>query len=488
MHLLRSGKHRTSRVVRTTALLLAAAIGVAGLVPFGRADHPINVKAGHSVHGDTFDEGPRRATPLIAGTGEIDFPVTTRSKEAQQYFNQGIGQLHGFWWLEAERSFRHAAAIDPTCPMAYWGMAMANYKNPKRAKVFIDEASHRATKVTLKPIEAAWIKTLSAMYQPDDKVDAKRKKTFVDELAKMQTTFKDDIELKAFRVFFLWEYKTGTGDTGKLLDEIFAAAPRHPAHHYRIHLNDGGKAKNALHSAAMCGPVAPGIAHMWHMPGHIYSSLQRYGDAAWSQEASARVDHAYMMRDRVMPYEIHNYAHNNEWLIRDLLFVGRVADGIDLAKNMIELPRHPKYGASTNRGSGAEYGYERIIDALSQHQMWEEYLRLCETGYLPAGEGKPEHQLRRLRFKGVAHAALGQTKEAEKVIAEIRVMKAKAPATTQPAAPATKPATPAVAAATPASALPRCRRRSRKREPRVQDRSRRVPWSLKRRRPLRRPR
>ena len=55
---------------------------------------------------------------------------------------------------------------------------------------------------------------------------------------------------------------------------------------------------NAVKSAALCGPASPGIAHMWHMPGHIYSKLKRYNDAAWQQEASARVDHAHMIRTR----------------------------------------------------------------------------------------------------------------------------------------------------------------------------------------------
>ena len=58
---------------------------------------------------------------------------------------------------------------------------------------------------------------------------------------------------------------------------------------------------------------------MWHMPGHIFSDLHRYADAAWQQEASARTDHAYMIRDGVLPDQIYNYAHNNEWLIRDLV-------------------------------------------------------------------------------------------------------------------------------------------------------------------------
>ena len=40
------------------------------------------------------------------------------------------------------------------------------------------------------------------------------------------------------------------------------------------------------------------------------------------------------MRDRLLPDQIHNYAHNNEWCIRNLLHIGRVEDAINLAKNM----------------------------------------------------------------------------------------------------------------------------------------------------------
>ena len=111
----------------------------------------------------------------------------------------------------------------------------------------------------------------------------------------------------------------------------------------------------------LCGQTAPGIAHMWHMPGHTYSKLHRYADAAWQQEASARVDHAHMMRDGVLPDQIHNYAHNNEWLIRDLASVGRVHDAIDLAKNMIELPRHPKYNTLEKNEGSARLGRDRLV-------------------------------------------------------------------------------------------------------------------------------
>ena len=48
-----------------------------------------------------------------------------------------------------------------------------------------------------------------------------------------------------------------------------------------------------------------------------------------------------MMRDRVMPDRIHNFAHNNEWLTRNLSHAGRVERALAMAKNMIELPRCP---------------------------------------------------------------------------------------------------------------------------------------------------
>ena len=89
---------------------------------------------GHSLHGEAFDEGPRQQAYLKDGQGHVDFLVTTASPEAQKFINQGVGQLHSFYYLEAERSFRQAARLDPSCAMSYWGMAMANVNNTKRGR------------------------------------------------------------------------------------------------------------------------------------------------------------------------------------------------------------------------------------------------------------------------------------------------------------------------------------------------------------------
>src|SRR5437899_5475303 len=66
--------------------------------------------AGHSLHGEAFNEGPRQRARLIPGTGKVELKITSKSHKAQKFFNQGVGQLHGFWYFEAERSFRQVAA------------------------------------------------------------------------------------------------------------------------------------------------------------------------------------------------------------------------------------------------------------------------------------------------------------------------------------------------------------------------------------------
>ena len=105
-----------------------------------------NVLEGHSYHGEAFNEGPRQSAYLMKGMGRVRFPVTTSVQEAQLFFTQGVAQLHGFWYFEAERSFRQAAMLDPDCAMAYWGMTVANRGNAERAKDFIAEAKKRRNK------------------------------------------------------------------------------------------------------------------------------------------------------------------------------------------------------------------------------------------------------------------------------------------------------------------------------------------------------
>ena len=141
------------------------------------ADSQADVLAGHSYHGEVFNEGPRQKAYLMDGTGRVRFPITTGNELVQKYFEQGVGQLHGFWYFEAERSFRQAAALDPECAMAYWGMAMANFENQKRARDFIDEAIER--KEGLSRREQLWIDGYAAYLKGDSKKNKQRQREYI---------------------------------------------------------------------------------------------------------------------------------------------------------------------------------------------------------------------------------------------------------------------------------------------------------------------
>jgi len=388
------------------------------------------VPEGHSFHGEAFNEGPRQKAYLMKGMGRVRFPITTNKQEAQLFFTQGISQLHGFWYFEAERSFRQAAMLDPDCSMAYWGMAVANRNNAERAKKFITAAKERRKNASKR--EKLWIDSEVNYWADTKKNEKDRRRKMVRDLETIIFDFPEDIEAKAFLAVWLWQssHKGLTISShmtiNMLIEDVLDIEPMHPCHHFRIHLWDGEKPERALVSAANCGQSSPGIAHMWHMPGHIYSKLKRYQDAVWQQEASARVDHAHMIKDRILPDQIHNFAHNNEWLIRNLNFLGRINDAVGLAKNMIELPRHPNINTLAKpdspteygkRGS-ARYGRTRLIETLLRYEMWEKIIQLSQTVYL-SDTTIPEEQAKRLAAIGVAHYSLGQADKGAKALEDL---------------------------------------------------------------------
>ena len=61
--------------------------------------------------------------PLYDGLGSYSRKITTNSAEAQRYFDQGLGFLHGFNHRAAIRAFQQATELDPECAMAHWGSA-----------------------------------------------------------------------------------------------------------------------------------------------------------------------------------------------------------------------------------------------------------------------------------------------------------------------------------------------------------------------------
>src|SRR6476659_3861716 len=64
-----------------------------------------------------------------ARLGRVVFPVSC-APGAQQRFEHAMAVLHSFWWEEGDRAFGDVLAADPTCVMAYWGLALNAWGNP----------------------------------------------------------------------------------------------------------------------------------------------------------------------------------------------------------------------------------------------------------------------------------------------------------------------------------------------------------------------
>src|SRR5262245_41798752 len=80
------------------------------------------------------------APPLFEGLGNHSRKVTTTRAGAQKYFDQGLAFLFAFNHDEAIRSFKHAAALDPDCAMAHWGVAIASGPHYNKTDLPADRA------------------------------------------------------------------------------------------------------------------------------------------------------------------------------------------------------------------------------------------------------------------------------------------------------------------------------------------------------------
>src|SRR6202167_2192011 len=68
---------------------------------------------------------PMNAAPASGERlGTVNFAVSC-SPQTQQQFSRGVALLHDFWYAEAQPQFERIAKDDPSCAMAYWGIAMS---------------------------------------------------------------------------------------------------------------------------------------------------------------------------------------------------------------------------------------------------------------------------------------------------------------------------------------------------------------------------
>src|SRR6185437_1168836 len=245
--------------------------------------------------------------------GKLSFE-TTCSPAAQAQFQTGLRWLHSFEYQESERSFSAAAAADPGCAIAYWGIAMSNYHplwaapTPAefaKGKDAIERAKARPAKSQR---ERAYVASLDTFYRDAGRRDLKtRVAAYSEEMRKLQGAYPNDDEAAVFYALSLIAEGAMDGDktyprqkrAAAILNNVLARNPDHPGvTHYLIHSFDyPGLAQLALPAARRYAKIAPGSSHAQHMPSHIFIRLGLWDEAIKSNlaaEAAAKAHAAAM--------------------------------------------------------------------------------------------------------------------------------------------------------------------------------------------------
>jgi len=230
--------------------------------------------------------------PLYDGLGSYSRKVTTDSAEAQRYFDQGLGFLHGFNHRAAIRAFQQAAELDPECAMAHWGVALACGPHinsmavpPPAAELAWKElelAQKNASNAS--PIEQALIDALAKRYanpQPEDRSGLDR--AYADAMREVWKKYPKDPDVGALFAEAImdlrpWDQWTpdgkpqpGTDEIIATLDAVLKLNPNHPlANHLYIHAVEASpNPEHAMAAADRLRNLQPGLAHNVHMPSHI---------------------------------------------------------------------------------------------------------------------------------------------------------------------------------------------------------------------------
>lgn len=307
--------------------------------------------------------------PVLEGLGDLHHPVTTRSPQAQRYFDQGLRLLFGFNHREAIRSFRSAARLDPACAMAHWGVAYACGPHVNKPMDATDtreawEALQAALAVRTgaSPRERAYLDALTTRYQPehrDDRLALDR--AFADAMRQLAARYPDDLDARTLLAEALmntmpWDYwtreRTPKPETDEVLQSLRFVLNRNPDHpganHFYIHAVEAGP-EPALGEAAadrLLG-YAPAAGHLVHMPAHIYLRVGRYHDASVANERAAKADRDYLARCRAQGFYAGSYyPHNLHFLWWAQVFEGRSREALRTARQTADYALDKACGAS----------------------------------------------------------------------------------------------------------------------------------------------
>ena len=274
-----------------------------------------------------------RPVTMVHGLGNLHHPVSTKNKEAQEFFDQGLRFIYAFNHDEAARSFHKAAELDPTLGMAYWGVAEAvgpNYNDPASEDRFKEahQAIQKAVDLSANApaAERAYIGAMAKRFPADPKSDLRQAaEQYRDAMRDVVQAYPDDLDAATLfaeagmnlHPWGLWHPdgtpEKGTEEIVATLESVIRRDPNHlGAIHYYIHAVEASQSpERALAAANRLASLAPAAGHIVHMPAHVFIRTGDYAAAVKTNQAAAEADRAYLHSSGVQGiYPMMYYSHN----------------------------------------------------------------------------------------------------------------------------------------------------------------------------------
>ncbi|MEX2141933.1 MAG: tetratricopeptide repeat protein [Pirellulales bacterium] len=379
---------------------------------------------------------------LFQGLGDHHRPITTLSKPAQRYFDQGLVFAFAFNHDEAIRSFEEAARLDPNAAMPWWGVALCNGPHinnpvmpPQRsasAWVALEKAMQRKQQATV--AERALIEALSRRYAnppPDDRKPLDEAyATAMHGVWKANQADPDIGTLYAealmdLQPWDLWNKDGSPKGNSKeiiaVLEQAMRLNPKHPgALHLYIHaMESSSQPRRAITAADRLRSLVPASGHLRHMPSHIDVLTGRWNEAVEANVRAIEADRQYRQRSPRQEF-MHVYmSHNHQMLAFAAMMQGRSKMALDAARQI--RPNVPDDYARRETVA-IEPFFPILYDVLVRFGMWDAILREpAPPDYLPITTAMWKFS------RAVAFAAKGQVAEAEKAHAQFKLAKAEIP-------------------------------------------------------------
>jgi len=340
-------------------------LSVAALLLLFGASRAVGQHADHQP-ADSIGWAPKelleRPLPLREGVGKLHEEVTTKSSEAQAYYDQGLAYLHSFVWIEAARSFNQAQRLDPSLAMAYVGLsdAYVGLLDFPSAAAQVEKAEALADKVSEGERTRIHLRSLQMAYLQDSS-DMKKYFAYRQALNDAISLDANDPWLWILRGFADEGTPTAHGqgggvDTIAFYQTALRLAPDNlAAHHYLAHtLENHGSPKDALHETEIYVRLAPAIPHAHHMHGHELRRMGQTEEAVAEFLKAEELEDNYYRAEKVPPQLDWHHAHNLQLLAMSYEAIGQLKAAEEAFRKAFALPTYTDF-ADYNRKAWPEF-------------------------------------------------------------------------------------------------------------------------------------